>query len=56
MPDTIVALLVRFLEQGKGKLSDRAKNKEFNVLSADEIARIEDRYREIFQSQDQALP
>ena len=48
MPDKIVALLVRFLEQGKGKLSERAKNKEFKELKEDEVDLIENKYQEIF--------
>ena len=48
MPDKIVALLVRFLEQGKGKLSERAKTKEFKDLSEKEIQIIENKYEEIF--------
>ena len=48
MPDTTVALLVRFLEQGKGRLSQRAKENEFAALSAQEIATIEHTYQEIF--------
>lgn len=49
MPDKTVALLVRFLEQGTGKLSERAKEKEFAVLTDKEIEVIENKYREIFQ-------
>jgi Fic family protein len=48
MPDKMVALLVRFLEQGKGKLSERAKTKEFKDLSEKEIEMIENKYQEIF--------
>jgi len=48
MPDKTVALLVRFLTQGKGKLSERAKSKEFGLFSADEIQQIEEKFREIF--------
>ncbi len=48
MLDKTVALIVRFLEQGSGNLSERARNKEFNALTADEIVRIEEKYREIF--------
>ncbi|MBC5837810.1 Fic family protein [Flavobacterium muglaense] len=50
MPDNIVALLVRFLEQNEGKLSKRALKKEFSVLTATEIKDIEDNYNEIFNS------
>jgi len=48
MPDKLVALLIRFLEQGNGMLSERAKNKEFQALTSDEITQIEDKYKEIF--------
>jgi Fic family protein len=48
MPDKTVALLVRYLEQGNGKLSERAKTKEFAELKQDEINAIETKYSEIF--------
>ncbi|MFY9308209.1 MAG: Fic family protein [Bacteroidia bacterium] len=48
MPDKTVALLVRFLEQGKGKLSERSKTKEFKELTAEEVDLIENKYQEIF--------
>ena len=48
MPDDMVALLVRFLEQGEGELSKRALNKEFSALTASEVKEIESTYREIF--------
>ena len=48
MPDKMVALLVRFLEQGKGKLSERARTKEFAELTDDEVKRIEERFGEVF--------
>lgn len=48
MPDKTVDLLVRFLEQGKGKLSQRAKEDEFQVLSPEEITVIEKKYSEVF--------
>lgn len=50
MPDDMVALLVRFLEQGNGTLSKRAKEKEFEVLTAEEINTIEEQYKLIFLS------
>ncbi|MBC6490397.1 Fic family protein [Flavihumibacter stibioxidans] len=49
MPDNMVALLVRFLEQGKGMLSNRAKAREFKELTEEEVAAIENKYQEIFQ-------
>ncbi|WP_367865982.1 Fic family protein [Pedobacter sp. WC2423] len=48
MPDKIVALLVRFLEQNNGELSERAKTKEFQELKNEEIIVIENKYKEIF--------
>ncbi len=48
MPDKMIALLVRFLEQGEGKLSKRAKEKEFNMLRDEEVKHIEKMYLEIF--------
>lgn len=48
MPDKTVALLIRFLEQGKGQLSERAKNKEFQKLTEPEVLRIEEKYQDIF--------
>lgn len=48
MPDNLVALLIRFLEQNKGKLSKRARTKEFEALSDSEIEEIEHKYRSIF--------
>lgn len=48
MPDNLVALLVRFLEQGNGVLSKRALKKEFSDLQESEISDIENKYQEIF--------
>lgn len=50
MPDDVVALLVRFLEQGNGVLSKRAKEKEFEALTSEEINTIEEQYKMIFLS------
>lgn len=41
MPDRTVDLLHRFLRQNGGQLSTRARAKEFEMLTADEVARIE---------------
>ena len=49
MPDKTVDLLVRFLEQNNGHLSQRAREKEFVKLSITEIQTIEERFKEIFQ-------
>ena len=48
MPDRMVALLIRFLEQNNGVLSNRAKSKEFSALSSNEVKSIENMYAEIF--------
>lgn len=48
MPDKMVALLVRFLEQNEGTISKRAKKKEFPKLTDNEIAEIENVYKEVF--------
>jgi hypothetical protein len=48
MPDKIVALLVRFLEQGKGRLSERARTKEFAALTDEEVKRIEQKFQDVF--------
>jgi len=45
MPDKVVALLVRFLEQNDGTLSQRARQKEFSALNEDEVQLIEDTFR-----------
>jgi Fic family protein len=48
MPDKLVALLVRFLDHNEGKLSKRAKEKEFTLLSDKEILEVENNYQSIF--------
>jgi len=48
MPDKMISLLVRFIEQNNGKISKRALEKEFSVLSNKEVSEIESKYKEIF--------
>ena len=48
MPDRLASLLIRFLSQGNGKLSKRAKTQELNSLTEKEVQVIEERYTEIF--------
>jgi len=48
MPDKTVALLIRFLEKNDGQLSKRARAKEFDALTEEEVRDIENRYQEIF--------
>ncbi len=52
MPDKMVALLIRFLEQNNGQLSKRAIENEFSILTTAEIKDIEHEYRTIFQTND----
>lgn len=44
MPDKLVDLLIRFLDQNSGKLSKRAREKEFSQLTESEIVAIEHKY------------
>jgi len=48
MPDSLVAQAVLFLQQNNGRLSKRAKEKEFSKLIENEILDIEEKYRELF--------
>ncbi|MDA3917566.1 MAG: Fic family protein [Deltaproteobacteria bacterium] len=48
MPDKLVDLLIRFLVQNGGKLSKRAREKEFKKLTDREIQAIEQKYADIF--------
>lgn len=48
MPDKLVDLLIRFLVKNGGKLSKRARKKEFRKLTDSEIQAIESKYTEIF--------
>ena len=49
MPDKLVSLLVRFLDQNNGMISERARTKEFAKLKNDEIELIENQYQIIFK-------
>jgi len=49
MPDKEVALLIRFLEQNNGKLSNRAIEKEFTELTGEEITEIEEHFQIYFK-------
>lgn len=49
MPDKLVAQLISFLRQGSGKLSQRARTKEFERLTMKEFEDIENRYSDIFE-------
>lgn len=49
MPDKMVAMLIRFLEQNKGTLSKRAQEKEFKDLTTIEVHDIEKQYKMNFE-------
>ncbi|MGI9322020.1 MAG: Fic family protein [Pseudomonadales bacterium] len=49
MPDKQMDLLIRFLNQNRGKLSQRARKKEFAALTEPEVQAIESRYDQVFQ-------
>ena len=48
MPDKMVAILVRFLEQNNEALSKKALKKEFSKLTEAEIEGIEAQYKQVF--------
>ena len=48
MPDRLIDLLFRFLHQNGGKLSGRARSREFEMLTDEEAERAERLYDEIF--------
>ena len=50
MPDKMVALLIRFLEQNKGSLSQRAKEKEFATFTDEEVKEIEEHFKIFFEN------
>jgi hypothetical protein len=48
MPDRTIDLLLRFLQQNNGRLSARAREREFVALTANEVQKIETMYGEFF--------
>ena len=48
MPDKLVNLLIRFLEQNNGILSKKAREREFKSLSEGEVVDLEKMYTQIF--------
>lgn len=48
MPDATIDLLTRFLDQNDGRLSKRARTKEFEELSGQEVVRVEQLYADSF--------
>lgn len=47
MPSQTMDLLFRFLDQNEGRLSKRARNREFKKLSDDEVVPIEEIYKNV---------
>ena len=52
MPDRLIDLLVNFLEQNNGLLSNRAKEKEFQALTEKEISQIEKIFNRVFRKKE----
>ena len=50
MPDRTAGLLLSLLHQNDGKLSKRARKKEFSVLTDEEVKVFENKFKEIFKS------
>ena len=50
IPDHTASLLINFLHQNDGKLSKRARKKEFSVLTDEEVEVFENKFEEIFKS------
>ena len=48
LPQRTIDLLVRFLGQGEGALSKRARRKEFGLLTDAEIQEVEVLYTKVF--------
>ena len=48
MPDRTITLLTRFLEQNGGQLSNRARTREFEQLSEEEVGQVEELYARCF--------
>lgn len=48
MPDRMIDLLLRFLKQNGGTLSNRARNREFASLTDSESQQIESLYDDVF--------
>lgn len=56
MPDRLLDLLIRFLRQNEGRLSKRARDKEFSPFSDAEAAGIETIYAEIRRGATRPVP
>ena len=49
LPDHLIELLMRFLIQEHGRLSKRARKKEFSALTDQEAETLERKFSEIFE-------
>jgi hypothetical protein len=49
MPDRVLNNLLGFLRQNGGRLSNRAREREFAALTSEEVGRIEKLYAEAFE-------
>ncbi len=56
MPDATFDLMMGFLRQNKGRFSRRARTKEFEKLTDEEVASIEDVYQDLLLPFDTAAP
>ena len=56
LPRRVVDLLVRFLEQGDGKLSGRALKKEFSALTEAEVEEVETLYEKTLKGSNDPRP
>jgi len=52
MPDRLVDLLIRIINQNRGKLSKRKRNQEFSQLTEAEVGAIEHKYNDIFHEEE----
>jgi Fic family protein len=52
MPDRTIDLLIRFLNQENGKLSKRARQKEFSSLTDEEAKTLESKYEDVFHNKE----
>ena len=50
MPNHTANLLISFLHQNDGKISNRARNKEFLALTDEEVQLFENKFKEIFKT------
>lgn len=56
MPDKDMENLIGFLRQNHGQLSKRARTKEFEALTKDEVDMLEEKYQKIFSKQHPKSP